>query len=77
VDEIWPGVYVTERAITIPPQTETTFRSLEEARHAAAEFGDSIKRVGKTIRFIKPTPVTLSFRGLQDQATTALARRPK
>lgn len=61
VDEIWPDVYVTERKNTFAPGTQIQLGTLELAKEFETEFGNAVKRTGKSISFLKSTPVVISF----------------
>ena len=57
--EIWPGVSVTERRVTLPAGVEIELDTEAEAISAEREFAGFIKRTGAKIKFVKPAPATI------------------
>ncbi len=58
-ETIWKDLPV--RTLTIPGGAEFETESAEQAGRDAAEFGDSAKAVGNSVRFLKATAVVVAF----------------
>jgi lambda repressor-like predicted transcriptional regulator len=55
VDQLWPGVFVTERVLTFPSGTELEYPSVTAARKSTAELPTrSVNRNGRVVTFIQP-----------------------
>ena len=68
VDQLWPGVFVTERVFTLPPGTEIEYPSVKAARDGVDELPPgSVNRSGRTLLFIQPVTVAIDISPAKSQ----------